>query len=57
VQLGTRGELLLYCGLANTLLDMEGVSKVQFLMAGKPTESVGGHIPLEAPLTKRECQQ
>jgi spore germination protein GerM len=57
VQLGTRGELLLYCGLANTLLDMEGVSKVKFLMAGKSTESVGGHIPLDQALTKRECQQ
>ncbi len=57
VQLGTRGELLLYCGLANTLLDMEGVTKVKFLMAGRPIDTINGHIPLGSPLTKRECQQ
>lgn len=55
IKLGTQGELLLYCGITNTMLNLSGVQQVKFLMAGKPTETIGGHIPTSKPFTSREC--
>ncbi len=55
IQIGTKGELLLYCGITNTMLGLTGVQQVQFLMAGKPVETIGGHIPTDKPFTSREC--
>ncbi len=55
VQLGTQSELLLVCGIANTMLELEGVQKVKYLLAGKPVETIGGHIPTDKTFSKKEC--
>ncbi len=55
IQLGTQGELLLLCGITNTMLNLDGVQKIKFLLAGQPVESVGGHIPTSKPFTQKEC--
>jgi hypothetical protein len=55
VQLGTQGELLLYCGITNSMLKLEGVQNVKFLLAGQPVPSIGGHIPTDKAFTAKEC--
>jgi hypothetical protein len=55
IELGTQGELLLLCGITNTMLNLQGVQNVKFLMLGKPTATVGGHIPTSKPFTAKEC--
>ncbi len=56
IQLGSNGELLLYCGLANSLLDLKDVKNVQFLEDGKRVETIGGHLSTLQPLTLKECR-
>jgi Sporulation and spore germination len=56
IQLGSNGELLLYCGLANSLLDLKDVKNVQFLEAGKRVETIGGHLSTLQPFTLKECR-
>ncbi len=56
IQLGSNGELLLYCGLANSLLDLKDVKNVQFLEAGKRVETIGGHLNTSQPFTLKECR-
>jgi Sporulation and spore germination len=56
IQLGSNGELLLYCGLANSLLDLKDVKNVQFLKAGKRVETIGGHLSTLQPFTLKECR-
>ena len=56
IQLGTNGEMLLYCGLANSLLELTGVKFVQFLEAGKRVETIGGHFRTLQPLSAKECR-
>lgn len=55
VRLGTQGELLLYCGITNTMLNLAGVQQVKFLLSGKPTPTIGGHIPTDKNFTSKEC--
>jgi Sporulation and spore germination len=54
-QLGLSGETLLYCGLASTLLDLQGVTNVQYLLNGKPAATIGGHVETLQPFTKDTC--
>jgi hypothetical protein len=56
IQLGSNGEMLLYCGLANSLLDLKDVKFVQFLEAGKRVETIGGHLSTLNPFTLKECR-
>jgi hypothetical protein len=56
IQLGSNGELLLYCGLANSLLDLKDVKFVQFLEAGKRVETIGGHLSTLQPFSLKECR-
>lgn len=55
-QLGTAGEFLLYCGLANSLLELDGVKAVQYLLSGKPAETIGGHVETLEPFTVKTCR-
>jgi Sporulation and spore germination len=54
-QLGLSAETLLYCGLASTLLDLNGVTGVQFLLNGKRNDSIGGHVETSDPFVKDTC--
>jgi spore germination protein GerM len=54
-QLGLSAETLLYCGVASTLLDLQNVKNVQFLLNGKPTATIGGHVETLQPYTKDTC--
>ncbi len=56
IQLGSNGELMLYCGLANSLLDLKDVKFVQFLLAGKRVETIGGHLNMFQPFGLKECR-
>ena len=56
IQLGSNGEMLLFCGLANSLLELKDVKFVQFLEAGKRVETIGGHFNTLQPLTSKECR-
>jgi hypothetical protein len=56
IQLGSNGDLLLYCGLANSLLDLKDVKFVQFLEAGKRVETIGGHLSTLQPFSLKECR-
>ena len=55
ITLGTQGELLLICGITNTMLNLEGVQNVKFLLSGQPIATIGGHIPTSKPFTAKEC--
>ncbi len=55
-QLGSAGEFLLVCGLANSLLELDGVKAVQYLMDGKLTETIGGHVETLEPFTVGMCR-
>ncbi len=55
-QIGSAGELLLYCGIANSLLELEGFTKIQFLLEGQIADSIGGHMVTRHPLQKKTCQ-
>ncbi len=55
-QLGTAGEFLMVCGLANTLLELDGAKAVQYLIDGKTAETIGGHIETLEPFTTRSCR-
>jgi spore germination protein GerM len=54
--LGSAGELLVLCGLANTLLEAGPVSRVSFIVSGRPAESLGGHVALDEPFTAKTCR-
>jgi Sporulation and spore germination len=54
-QLGLGAETLLYCGLASTLLDLQGVARVQYLLNGKVVPTIGGHVETLEPFTKETC--
>lgn len=55
-QLGTAGEFLMVCGLANTILELDGAKAVQYLIDGKPAETIGGHVETLEPFTLRTCR-
>jgi hypothetical protein len=55
IKLGTQGELLLLCGITNTMLGLKDVQSVRFLLLGKPAPTVAGHIPTDKPFTNKEC--
>lgn len=55
-QLGTAGEFLMVCGLANTLLELDGAKAVQYLVDGKPAETIGGHVETLEPFTVKTCR-
>ena len=55
-QLGTAGEFLMICGLANTVLELDGAKAVQYLLDGKPTETIGGHVETTEPFTLKTCR-
>ena len=56
VRLGSAGELLMLCGLANGVLELKGVSAVQYLLEGAVVESVGGHVLTREPFTVKTCR-
>ncbi len=53
--LGLSGETLLYCGLASTLLDLQGAGSVQYLLNGKSALTIGGNVETNLPYTKDTC--
>lgn len=55
-QLGTAGEILMVCGLANTVLELDGAKAVQYLVDGKPAETIGGHVETLEPFTLKSCR-
>lgn len=54
--LGSAGELLVVCGLSNTLLEAGPLGRVQLMVDGKIVESLGGHLAIDAPFTAKTCQ-
>ena len=55
-QLGTAGEFLMICGLANTVLELDGVKAVQYLLDGKPADTIGGHVETLEPFSLKTCR-
>lgn len=50
---GTTGELFLVGGIVNSLLELQHIAGVQFLVAGEIEEAAFGHWDTERPFKKR----
>ncbi|HHY98129.1 MAG TPA: spore gernimation protein [Firmicutes bacterium] len=51
---GSRTEEVLVYSIVNTLTSLPGISKVQILIDGRKTETIGGHMGIAVPLSKDE---
>ncbi|HHY46672.1 MAG TPA: hypothetical protein GX506_05155 [Firmicutes bacterium] len=51
---GSRAEEILVYSVVNTLTDLPGIKRVQFLVEGKKVETIGGHMGIMEPLTRNE---
>ncbi len=51
---GSAGELLTVYSVVNTLTEMPGIERVQFLIEGEKVESLAGHLELTEPVTRDE---
>lgn len=51
---GTTGEQMVLCTITQTLLSQRGTD-VKFLLAGKDTTTLLGHLDLQSPYTRAEC--
>jgi len=49
---GSMGEILAVYAVVNTLTELPGVTKVQFLVEGEEVESLSGHIYLGEPIER-----
>ena len=49
---GSTGETMLVGSVVDTLTEFPEVKKVQILVAGKPVETLGGHMDLSQPLAR-----
>jgi spore germination protein GerM len=49
---GSRTEGLLLASIVDTLTQFRSINRVVITVGGKPVDSIGGHIDLEAPLTR-----
>lgn len=49
---GSAGELMTIFSVTNTLTELEGINKVQFLIEGKRTETLAGHFALNEPVSR-----
>ena len=48
---GSSGESMTVYSVTNSLAEIDGIKKVQFLIDGKQVESLAGHIDLTQPIT------
>lgn len=51
---GSAGELVTVYSVVNTLTEMDGVERVQWLVDGKIVESLAGHMDLSRPIARNE---
>lgn len=51
---GSAGEIMAVQSLIYTLTDLEGIDRVQILIEGTKSETLGGHLMLEEPLERGE---
>lgn len=51
---GSAGELVTVYSVVNTLTEMDGVRRVQWLVDGRVVESLAGHIDLSRPIARNE---
>ncbi len=47
---GSAGETITVYSIVNTLAELEGIEKVQFLIEGQHIESLAGHLDLTGPI-------
>lgn len=47
---GSSGESMTVYSVTNSLAELEGINKVQFLIEGQPIESLAGHLDLTQPI-------
>ncbi len=52
----TASEMFTVCGLANSLLELEGVNAVRILVAGTVAPTFAGHVSIERPLQRSNCR-
>jgi len=52
---GASGERMVLCSITNTLLGVKDMKDVTFLVAGRNTESLLGHMDLRSPFTREDC--
>lgn len=53
---GSLQEMLLIQGVVRTLTGLPGVKAVQFLIDGRPTDTLMGHLSADKPLTAADVQ-
>lgn len=51
---GSAGELMTIFSVTNTLTELKGIEKVQFLIEGKKVETLAGHFGLKEPISRDE---
>ncbi|WP_258359650.1 GerMN domain-containing protein [Moorella sulfitireducens (nom. illeg.)] len=54
LNVGSRGEVLVLAAIANTLIKLPEIEKVQILVEGKKLESLAGHVDISEPLGRNE---
>jgi hypothetical protein len=54
IKLGTFEEYLFFCGISKSLFE-DGPKQVQFLLAGKITQSILGHLDTDKPFDTNIC--
>ncbi|MBI2875151.1 MAG: GerMN domain-containing protein [Firmicutes bacterium] len=47
---GTAGESMVINSIVNSMVELQGIEKVQILIEGKASDTVGGHVILEEPI-------
>ena len=52
---GSAGELTTVYSVVNTLTELEGVHRVQWLVEGRIVESLAGHVDLSRPVARNEA--
>ena len=53
---GSLEEMLLIQGVVKTMTGLPGVKAVQFLIDGKPTDTLMGHLSADKPLTAEDVE-
>lgn len=54
LNVGSRGEALVLASIANTLIKLPEIEKVQILVEGKKVETLAGHLEASVPLGRNE---
>jgi germination protein M len=51
---GSTGESMTIYSIVNSLTELDGIKKVQLLIAGKPAETLAGHLDISQPLERNQ---